>query len=199
MICSVLFFCKQKTAYEMRISDWSSDVCSSDLSGRTSTGLRARPGQAPRRSWSATWQTSRLPTTSPGRRRPPAPAVLRRPEQMFACDSLLRLLGQQVGQCGPGAPQRLQALRVFDQQVELVAPGVQPWTNRRAGPVRGQCGGAAVGCQRQPRVAVTLDLALEGFPLRNVGADAGRSEEHTSELQSLMRISYAVFCLKKKK
>src|SRR3546814_5773164 len=29
--------------------------------------------------------------------------------------------------------------------------------------------------------------------------DASRSEEHTSELQSLMRISYAVFCLKKKK
>src|SRR3546814_5522166 len=29
--------------------------------------------------------------------------------------------------------------------------------------------------------------------------DIGRSEEHTSELQSLMRISYAVFCLKKKK
>src|SRR3546814_3344876 len=26
-----IFFCKQKTAYEMRISDWSSDVCSSDL------------------------------------------------------------------------------------------------------------------------------------------------------------------------
>src|SRR3546814_1360704 len=30
------------------------------------------------------------------------------------------------------------------------------------------------------------------------GVDADRSEEHTSELQSLMRISYAVFCLKKK-
>src|SRR3546814_9890032 len=28
---SVAFFCKHKTAYEMRISDWSSDVCSSDL------------------------------------------------------------------------------------------------------------------------------------------------------------------------
>src|SRR3546814_8615559 len=28
-----LFFFKQKTAYEMRISDWSSDVCSSDLNG----------------------------------------------------------------------------------------------------------------------------------------------------------------------
>src|SRR3546814_10905020 len=29
----LFFFCKQKTAYEMRISDWSSDVCSSDLFG----------------------------------------------------------------------------------------------------------------------------------------------------------------------
>src|SRR3546814_4552391 len=35
-----------------------------------------------------------------------------------------------------------------------------------------------------------------GLPLRQYAA---RSEEHTSELQSLMRISYAVFCLKKKK
>src|SRR3546814_9542297 len=30
-VCFVVFFFKQKTAYEMRISDWSSDVCSSDL------------------------------------------------------------------------------------------------------------------------------------------------------------------------
>src|SRR3546814_10698630 len=29
--CDILFFFKQKTAYEMRISDWSSDVCSADL------------------------------------------------------------------------------------------------------------------------------------------------------------------------
>src|SRR3546814_3542183 len=34
--------------------------------------------------------------------------------------------------------------------------------------------------------------------LRKSGTPYGRSEEHTSELQSLMRISYAVFCLKKK-
>src|SRR3546814_8292221 len=34
---------------------------------------------------------------------------------------------------------------------------------------------------------------------RDVGPSAFRSEEHTSELQSLMRISYAVFCLQKKK
>src|SRR3546814_7765522 len=38
------------------------------------------------------------------------------------------------------------------------------------------------------------DLGLQGVPIF-----AFRSEEHTSELQSLMRISYAVFCLKKKK
>src|SRR3546814_18874144 len=34
MLCFFFFFFKQKTAYEMRISDWSSDVCSSDLQGR---------------------------------------------------------------------------------------------------------------------------------------------------------------------
>src|SRR3546814_6263499 len=43
-----------------------------------------------------------------------------------------------------------------------------------------------------------------GFDIRSFEADGReklieRSEEHTSELQSLMRISYAVFCLKKKK
>src|SRR3546814_7004773 len=35
MFGSLFFFFKQKTAYEMRISDWSSDVCSSDLTQRT--------------------------------------------------------------------------------------------------------------------------------------------------------------------
>src|SRR3546814_7599510 len=40
--------------------------------------------------------------------------------------------------------------------------------------------------------------ALQDAVVAGVGA-AVRSEEHTSELQSLMRISYAVFCLKKKK
>src|SRR3546814_11065678 len=43
-------------------------------------------------------------------------------------------------------------------------------------------------------------LPLLGFPVTLFGsAKQRRSEEHTSELQSLMRISYAVFCLKKKK
>src|SRR3546814_12405892 len=39
MLCFLFFFFKQKTAYEMRISDWSSDVCSSDL-GRFSFNVR---------------------------------------------------------------------------------------------------------------------------------------------------------------
>src|SRR3546814_1440142 len=40
---------------------------------------------------------------------------------------------------------------------------------------------------------------LRGRTIRTFEQDGRRSEEHTSELQSLMRISYAVFCLKKKK
>src|SRR3546814_303089 len=40
----VFFFFKQKTAYEMRISDWSSDVCSSDLVGHAT--VRSPPGQS---------------------------------------------------------------------------------------------------------------------------------------------------------
>src|SRR3546814_5035205 len=42
-----------------------------------------------------------------------------------------------------------------------------------------------------------LDTALHTFAVRLLGGDTVRSEEHTSELQSLMRLSYAVFCLKK--
>src|SRR3546814_7123918 len=44
---------------------------------------------------------------------------------------------------------------------------------------------------------VDADVILYDQP--HIVADIQRSEEHTSELQSLMRISYAVFCLKKKK
>src|SRR3546814_5431531 len=44
-------------------------------------------------------------------------------------------------------------------------------------------------------VAVAAHMVLPGY----WHVIAGRSEEHTSELQSLMRISYAVFCLKKQK
>src|SRR3546814_6283995 len=46
---------------------------------------------------------------------------------------------------------------------------------------------------------VARDRSRGGKPRRGQRLFPRRSEEHTSELQSLMRISYAVFCLKKKK
>src|SRR3546814_4176008 len=66
--------------------------------------------------------------------------------------------------------------------------------------ILGDCGGGAscatchvyVDPQWQARTGKADDVELATL-------DMVRSEEHTSELQSLMRISYAVFCLKKKK
>src|SRR3546814_8927337 len=46
---------------------------------------------------------------------------------------------------------------------------------------------------------INVRVSWRGTALYHVGLYDKRSEEHTSELQSLMRISYAVFCLKKKK
>src|SRR3546814_5036412 len=51
---------------------------------------------------------------------------------------------------------------------------------------------------RNPKPNRTLRLSRPPYGRRLMGQLYGRSEEHTSELQSLMRISYAVFCLKKK-
>src|SRR3546814_7169460 len=75
--------------------------------------------------------------------------------------------------------------------------------DRRASASAPACRGS---WQRSP---VARNRARQGSPPRSPSAHryrrgrhdkaAGRSEEHTSELQSLMRTSYAVFCLKKKK
>src|SRR3546814_7396860 len=63
-------------------------------------------------------------------------------------------------------------------------------------------GGRRVTCEvigfRQRRALLLPFGSLEGVGL-GCKAEVMRSEEHTSELQSLMRISYAVFCLKKQK
>src|SRR3546814_939799 len=94
---------------------------------------------------------------------------------------------------------------VFDRMVAIeLAPeiadalGGGPGVTIAAGDVRqiGQCGvqlllSAALTASRRGLAFVIQD-ASEAF-------ENARSEEHTSELQSLMRISYAVFCLKKKK
>src|SRR3546814_2287460 len=72
-----------------------------------------------------------------------------------------------------------------DVAVELAADAVQD--------IEVEGGGDALG--------IVVGGMQDGRVLHQVDANqqaAGRSEEHTSELQSLMRISYAVFCLKKK-
>src|SRR3546814_9303598 len=125
----------------MRISDWSSDVCSSDLCPASS--CRAIPLYAP-----DARQRQRRPVTL---RRA---ARLRRHQQRLA--DRLPLLRRRPGQFRAHLRQRVLA----DAAVPL------------------------------PVLAGELAL-LEGMN----GVE--RSEEHTSELQSLMRTSYAVFCLKK--
>src|SRR3546814_10258935 len=80
-----------------------------------------------------------------------------------------------------------KAGQTFAPDADLVVKGRDhPWVSR--GGVKLEGGLAHFGWD------VAGSVALD------VGASTGgRSEEHTSELQSLMRISYAVFCLKKKK
>src|SRR3546814_17947458 len=81
MLCyfvRVFFFFKQKTAYELRISDWSSDVCSSDL-----RGSRDRRRRVPRRERRASSRTIRPAPPCPNcrRRGPPAARAGTRSEE----------------------------------------------------------------------------------------------------------------------
>src|SRR3546814_5060776 len=134
----MFFFFKQKTAYEMRISDWSSDVCSSDLSGDHGDVADGR----------FTFR-SRI-------------------------DDVLRLGGFLVN------PREIEE---FLQDL----PGVES--------------AQVVAVAHEGRsVPFAFLIAAPGATLAETEILAAcraslRSEEHTSELQSLMRISYAVFCL----
>src|SRR3546814_7082028 len=58
---------------------------------------------------------------------------------------------------------------------------------------------ATIGIRGTDYYVYQCDAACDDDPVIAELIGNGRSEEHTSELQSLMRISYAVFCLKKKK
>src|SRR3546814_1002199 len=151
----------------MRISDWSSDVCSSDLGPgflrvrkRGGGTGRAHPGSLPRRGGHAALQAS----AAEGRGHL-AQGVRRR----------IAALGAQP--TAEGAHRHLH--QNFD------------WS-RVAEEARRACG-QAIGARLEHDHQVTDRRG------RQLAAVAQRSEEHTSELQSLMRISYAVFCLKKKK
>src|SRR3546814_19033435 len=94
--------------------------------------------------------------------------------------------------------------QVGAQRAAVVGAGavIAQWGERRAqsfasfahgGRIQGLAAQELFHCQRALRGGG--NPAVGHAQLRN----AARSEEHTSELQSLMRISYAVFCLKKKK
>src|SRR3546814_998849 len=159
----------------MRISDWSSDVCSSDL---------LLVGRQPRIARGRGARVDRLVGV----------AEQGRP---------VALAGQRLGDV---VVARIQRRAVAQHPVvHLVEPGVERGTARRAGCRLGvvpqeadSLGGARVdGRRAQDRMAG--GAARVAAPL--VGGDQKdvRSEEHTSELQSLMRTSYAVFCLKKKR
>src|SRR3546814_2839739 len=131
----------------MRISDWSSDVCSSDLDPRitlknfiSETGIELEDIYSGTRSWSELLEAGGVPTLPGG----PSEAALRR--------GLGRLLHTD------------DALRIDQYRAFALAP-VAP-------------------------VIAELDVKTRRL------FHMLRSEEHTSELQSLMRISYAVFCLK---
>src|SRR3546814_5470920 len=73
--------------------------------------------------------------------------------------------------------------------------GTRARTDRRRQPRRRRLARLASAAPRRDRRRDLRRRAGAG----GTGYSANRSEEHTSELQSLMRISYAVFCLKKKK
>src|SRR3546814_6342684 len=59
-------------------------------------------------------------------------------------------------------------------------------------------GAVAAWVEQAAIVMLAVDFDQRAAEVAQQGGRTGRSEEHTSELQSLMRISYAVFCLKKK-
>src|SRR3546814_4092557 len=138
----LFFFCKQKTAYEMRISDWSSDVCSSDLVEALRQLLQLARQFGITGKLQATWRGC----AAAGER-------------------------QLREQAGEGGLHRQIGLRLMPRRPD-------------------------------PQAAIDhRQLQRDGRRLQTQGdtATIERSEEHTSELQSLMRISYDVFCLKKKK
>src|SRR3546814_4682950 len=130
----------------MRISDWSSDVCSSDLHLRENRALHL------------------------------ARAIGNRP-RLALDDPEFALFGDERGEC------RLRLGAGVGGDAEYAIAAIDP-----------QRPAVTLGEMRLPPGQHRPKRTIE----RVRRHAATRSEEHTSELQSLMRISYAVFCLKKK-
>src|SRR3546814_7337240 len=134
-------------------------------------------------------------------RRPPRST---RTDTLFPYTTLFRsLLGGKAQNAAKLSQRRLQVAHLLGDQLHLEVGPVQRQRLARAvhdpAPARGnqlQRHAIALG---QQLVAFLLEDREIAHARRQQQADAAlRSEEHTSALQSLMRISYAVFCLKKK-
>src|SRR3546814_1716113 len=83
-------------------------------------------------------------------------------------------------------------------RTDTLFPYTTLFRSRQLGPAD-RCGERPGRCGEENRRGSSRGLKIPPLPLRErVKVDVYRSEEHTSELQSLMRTSYAVFCLKKK-
>src|SRR3546814_4434793 len=94
-------------------------------------------------------------------------------------------------------------MRISDWSSDVCSSDLIRWTSSRAAIIGGR---ASVQIRMKadakpitPAQTTAHVPALDSSPTRPQTPISARSEEHTSELQSLMRISYAVFCLKKKK
>src|SRR3546814_1251832 len=104
--------------------------------------------------------------------------------------SPVRFYGQYLVEV-PALPDSEQQRRHYDEVLSRLARERQYGIVRRLYP-------RLPGADRSAMASVSLP-APKQVAYRPVTWALQRSEEHTSELQSLMRISYAVFCLKKKK
>src|SRR3546814_6715651 len=136
----------------MRISDWSSDVCSSDLLCKAQGGSEIKAAEPPGK----TDQTR------------------------HDADLTMKALRHQLEHRAIADAQRQHCYDEEDQSER-------------------HCGGpGADGDQRRGCNRVHQRQGSNAAEAVGKCAPQRRSEEHTSELQSLMRISYAVFCLKKK-
>src|SRR3546814_8477836 len=97
----------------------------------------------------------------------------------------------------PRLPPEAQALARLEARQEAFSAHLLAAVNMRAAKARD----AVAKLGLDPKMLVRKASVGQGgpfIPWRGRIGRAGRSEEHTSELQSLMRSSYAVFCLKKK-
>src|SRR3546814_7684780 len=77
-------------------------------------------------------------------------------------------------------------------------PAAATFTNTSPSPGRGTGRSTSASSSAPSGCGATTAFMVAGTELLTAGGLLTSSEEHTSELQSLMRISYAVFCLKKK-